>query len=133
MAISTVRADFQEEIEKVWNVVTSLGNYQWRSDLSKIDIVNESKFVEYTTDGFATTFTVTVCEPLKRWEFDLENSNMTGHWTGLFYYEDGITTIEFTEDVSPKNFFLKPFVKSYLKKQQERYIKDLRTALKKHI
>ena len=133
MAISKIRADFQNDIEKVWNVVTSLDNYQWRSDLSKIDIVNESKFVEYTTDGFATTFTVTVCEPLKRWEFDLENSNMTGHWTGLFYYEDGITTIEFTEDVSPKNFFLKPFVKSYLKKQQERYIKDLRTALKKHI
>ena len=133
MASSTVKAAFQNEIEKVWNIVTSLDNYQWRSDLSKIDVVNESKFIEYTTDGYATTFTVTACEPLKRWEFDLENSNMTGHWTGLFYYKDGITTIEFTEDISPKKFFLKPFVKSFLKKQQQRYIEDLRKALEKYV
>ena len=86
MAISTVKADFQNDIEKVWDTVTSLDNYQWRSDLSKIDVVNESEFIEYTTDGYATTFTVTACEPLKRWEFDLKNSNMTGHWTGVFFY-----------------------------------------------
>lgn len=95
--------------------------------------MNESEFIEYTTDGYATTFTVTACEPLKRWEFDLKNSNMTGHWTGVLFYKDGITTIEFTEDVSPKKFFLKPFVKSFLKKQQQRYIKDLRNVLEKHI
>lgn len=133
MAISTVKADFQNDIEKVWDTVTSLDNYQWRSDLSKIDVVNESEFIEYTTDGYATTFTVTACEPLKCWEFDLKNSNMTGHWTGVFFYKDGITTIEFTEDVSPKKFLLKPFVKSFLKKQQQRYIKDLRNVLEKHI
>ena len=133
MVISTIKADFQNSLEEVWDIVTSLTNYQWRSDLSKIDIVDESKFVEYTKDGYTTYFTVTVIEPLKRWEFDLENSNMTGHWTGLFYYKDGITTIEFTEYVSPKKFFLKPFVKPYLKKQQERYIKDLRKALEKYI
>lgn len=31
-----------------------------------------------------TTFTVTVNEPYKRWEFDMENGNMKGHWTGVF-------------------------------------------------
>lgn len=36
MAISTVKADFQNDIEKVWDTVTSLDNCQWRSDLSKL-------------------------------------------------------------------------------------------------
>lgn len=35
-------------------------------------------------DGYATTFTITAMESCKRWEFDIENSNIKGHWTGLF-------------------------------------------------
>ena len=37
--------------------------------------------------------------------------------------------MEFTEDVTAKKFFAKPFVKGYLKKQQALYVKDLRKAL----
>lgn len=67
MAISKIRAVFQNEIKDVWKVVTSLDKYQWRSDLSKIEIKNEKQFIEYTRDGYATYFTVTVTEPFKRW------------------------------------------------------------------
>ena len=102
--------------KKVWDTVTSLDQYEWRSDLSKIEIINEKQFVEYTKDGFATTFTITVSEPCKRWEFDMENSNMKGHWIGIFSEKDGQTEIDFTEDVTAKKFVLKPFVKGFLKK-----------------
>ena len=102
--------------KKVWDTVTSLDQYEWRSDLSKIEIINEKQFVEYTKDGFATTFTITVSEPCKRWEFDMENSNMKGHWVGIFSEIDGQTEIDFTEDVTAKKFVLKPFVKGFLKK-----------------
>ena len=129
MAVSKIKAVFQNDIQTVWNIVTSLENYKWRSDLSKIEILNEKQFIEYTKDGYATTFTITVQEPCKRWEFDMENSNMKGHWTGIFTEKDGQTEIEFTEDVTAKKLIMRPFVKAFLKKRQEQYISDLRKAL----
>lgn len=129
MAISKTEAFFQKDIQDVWNTVTSLEHYQWRSDISKVEIISDKQFVEYTKDGYATTFATTVFEPLKRWEFDMENSNMTGHWTGVFSVQDGQTKIEFTEDVTAKKLLMKPFVKMYLSKQQECYVSDLRRAL----
>ncbi|MBQ8596515.1 MAG: SRPBCC family protein [Lachnospiraceae bacterium] len=129
MAVCSIKAVFDKDILEVWSVVTSLENYVWRSDLSKIEVVDEKQFVEYTKDGYATTFTITAEEPCKRWEFDMENSNMKGHWTGIFTEEEGRTVIEFTEEVTAKKAFMKPFVKAYLKKQQALYVADLRKAL----
>lgn len=130
MAISKVKAVFQNDIKDVWNVVTSLNNYEWRSDLSKIEIINDDRFVEYTKDGYATTFTITVTKPFERWEFDMENDNIKGHWVGVFSDQNGQTEIEFTEDVTAKKLIMKPFMKGFLKKQQKLYISDLRKALK---
>ena len=129
MAISNIKAVFQSNIQDMWNIVTSLENYQWRSDLSKIEIINEKQFVEYTKNGYATTFTITASEPLKRWEFDMENSNMKGHWTGIFTEKDDQTEIDFTEDVTAKKLLMRPFVKAFLKKQQKLYVTDLSKAL----
>lgn len=129
MAISNIKTIFQSDIQKVWEVVTSLKNYSWRGDLSKIEILNENQFIEYTKNGDSTIFTITRTEPYKRWEFDMENHNIKGHWTGIFIEKDGNTEIDFTEEVTAKKIIMKPFVKSYLKKQQELYVSDLRRAL----
>lgn len=129
MAVSNIKAIFPGDIQKVWEVVTNVKNYTWRSDLSKIEILNEKQFVEYTKEGYTTTFTVTVSEPYKRWEFDMENGNMKGHWIGVFTQREGETEIDFTEDVIAKKFFMKPFIKPYLKKQQAQFISDLQKAL----
>lgn len=129
MAISNIKAVFQNNIQDVWDIVTSLEKYQWRSDLSKIEIVNEKQFIEYTKDGYCTTFTITASEPCRRWEFNMENSNIEGHWTGIFTEQNGQTEIDFTEDVTAKKLIMKPFLKAFLKKQQQLYISDLRKAL----
>lgn len=129
MAIVNKKVLFPCSVEKVWNTVTSLTDYAWRSDLSKIEVLNERQFVEYTKDGYATTFTITASETYKRWEFDMENGNMQGHWTGIFTRDGGETQIDFTEDVTAKKLLLKPFVGAYLKKQQTQYIADLTKAL----
>ena len=39
------------------------------------------------------------------------------------------TEIDFTENVIPKKCFMKPFVKTYLKKQQKQFVMDLKKAL----
>lgn len=129
MAVSNIKASFQSDIRKVWDVVTSLENYSWRSDLGKIEIVNEKQFIEYTKEGYATSFTITRTEPCKCWEFDMENDNMKGHWVGIFTQTNGQTVIEFTEEVTAKKVWMKPFVKAYLKKQQAQYVADLKNAL----
>lgn len=129
MAVSQIKAVLNCDIKKVWETVTSLENYNWRSDLDKIEIINDKQFVEYTKDGFSTNFTITVKESCKRYEFDMENNNMKGHWTGLFTQNGNKTEIEFTEDVTAKKLIMKPFAKSYLKKQQTQYISDLKKEL----
>ncbi|NYB76048.1 SRPBCC family protein [Sedimentibacter hydroxybenzoicus DSM 7310] len=129
MAVSKIKATFQRDIQRVWETVTSLEKYAWRSDLSKIEILNDKQFIEYTNEGYATTFTITVNEPYKRWEFDLENDNMKGHWIGVFTQKGEQTEIDFTENVIAKKIFIKPFVKAYLKRQQALYVSDLKKAL----
>lgn len=129
MAISNRKETFHCEVQKVWDVVTSLTEYGWRSDIDKIEVLSETDFVEYTKDGYATTFTITAAEPWHRWEFDMENDNIKGHWIGLFFQENGKTTVDFTEDVTAKKAWMKPFVKGYLRKQQERYMEDLKKVL----
>lgn len=130
MTIANIKASFSCDLETVWNIVTSLEHYTWRSDLSKITIIEPQKqFIEYTQKGYPTTFTITAYKPYQRYEFVIDNDNIKGHWIGLFSYHDGITTIDFTEIITAKKFFMKPFVKSYLKKQQNTYINDLKKAL----
>lgn len=129
MAVSKILLALPRELKKVWETATSLTAYDWRSDLSKIEVLSDTRFVEYTKDGYATTFTTTLLEPYQKWEFDLENSNITGHWSGLFSEKDGQTRLELTETATAKKLFMRPFVKAYLKRQQKRYIEDLKRAL----
>ena len=131
MAVSTIKSTFQCDIKRVWETVTSLEKCTWRSDLSKIEILNDKQFIEYTKDGYATTFTITATDSYKQWEFDMENSNMKGHWIGVFTPKGTHTEIDFTENVTAKKFFMKPFVKGYLKKQQTQFVEDLRAVLNK--
>ena len=60
----------------------------------------------------------------------MENSSMSGHWTGIFSSKGEGTEICFTEEVRAKRFFLKPFIKRYLKTQQARFVADLEAELR---
>lgn len=62
----------------MWVTVTSLENYRWRNDLSKIEILSGGRFTEYTKDGYPTTFTVTAAEEHKHREFDMEKVILKG-------------------------------------------------------
>ena len=130
MAVSNIKAIFENDIHKVWDIVFAVDKYSsWRSDLSKTEIINEKQFIEYTKDGYATTFSITAVEPYRRWEFDMENSNMAGHWIGVFMAKGNKTQVDFTENVIHKKWFMKPFVKSYLRKHQKQFVLDLKKAL----
>ena len=129
MAVSTITALFDTDVQTLWNLVTSVEHCAWRSDLSKTVKQGEKQFIEYTKTGYATTFTITLTDPCRRWEFHMENPNMKGHWIGVFTQKGAQTEIQFTEDVTAKKLYLKPFVKAYCKRQQAQYVADLKKAL----
>lgn len=132
MAASTIRAVFPCGVQTIWAIVTDLTHCEWRSDLSRTEVLDERRFIEYTANGYATEFTVTAEEPCRRWEFDMENSNIKGHWRGIFTEKNGQTEIEFTEEVTAKHTVMKLFVGAYLRRQQKRYIADLQRAVTQH-
>ena len=100
MAEANIKAIIPGDLRKVWDFVLDIENYDtWRSDLGKTEIISEKQFIEYTKDGYSTTFTVTKEDPYRRWEFDMENSNMKGHWIGVFIDKGNETEIDFTGSV----------------------------------
>ena len=114
----------------VWRQVTDLENYSWRSDIGLIEVRQGGRtFIEYTRDGFPTKFTVTAFAPCRWYAFDMVNANFTGRWEGLFAPDEGGTRIEFTEEVTPHNPLLRLAAGVYLRRQQRRYIADLRRSL----
>ncbi len=132
MAIVNVKAIINADIKLVWDTVTSLDNYSWRSDLEKIHVLTEGKsFVEYAKGGHATNFNITKSEPQKIYSFKIYSDNIEGTWVGKFYSKEGKTIIDFTENVTTSNIFMKLFLKHYIKKQQAKYIKDLKSYLEK--
>ena len=49
MAVSNINTIINNDIQKVWNIVLAVDKYNlWRSDLSKIEIINDKQFIEYT-------------------------------------------------------------------------------------
>ena len=131
MPTSKVSVHFSCPVERVWQVVTDLSNTAWRSDLKRVEVLDETHFVEHTKSGYATNFTITACEPLHRWAFIMENGNMSGSWEGIFEAGEDSTRLHCTETVNAKRWWMRPFVPGYLRRQQRLYLDDLRRELQK--
>ena len=131
MATSKVTVNFPCLVEQVWQTVTDLMNTAWRSDLARVEIIDHARFVEHTKSGYATHFTITACQPPHLWAFTMENGNMSGSWEGIFQAAEGGMQLTCTETVNARHWWMGPFVPGYLKRQQRRYLDDLRRELLK--
>ena len=129
MATSQVAAEFSCPVETLWRTVTDPEHTGWRSDLARVEILDESRFVEHTRNGYATCFTVTAREAPRFWAFTMENGNMSGAWEGHFEETANGSRLVCTETVNAKCWWMRPFVSGYLKRQQALYLEDLRRAL----
>ena len=127
--VSTATALVPHPPERVWAVVTDLDRWQWRSDLRRLDHAGDDAFTEYGKSGFPTRFTVTDRRPTSLWAFDIDNANLTGRWTGEFQRAEGGAQVTFTEHITPRKGWMRLFTRVYLRRQQARYLADLRRAL----
>lgn len=130
MIKSHIKKEFRYDIEKIWDIITNHSDYSWRSDLSKIDVMDDTHFIEYTKSNFPTYFTITSKQKFKEYQFDIKNKNIKGKWIGLFRkLSNEKVELDFTEEIETSNFIIKVFAKPYLKSMQKRYIKDLEKKL----
>ena len=129
MAVSNLRATLICPIEVVWDTVTNLNDFSWRSDLKDVRIIDEYNFIEITKDGIETYFKITECIKYQSWIFEIENKNIKGTWVGKFYADGDKTILDFTENIVSKKSILKPFISLYLKRQQKIYFRDLKVKL----
>lgn len=132
MIKSNIKKEFNCDIEKLWNIITDNTKYAWRTDLSKIEIVDDKHFIEYTKSNYPTYFTITSKVNLKEYKFDIQNSNIKGKWIGIFKkLDNGKVVLDFTEEIETNNFIMKLLSKPYIKSQQKRYMRDLEKELNK--
>lgn len=131
--VSEITAYFESDIKSVWEVVTNNLDYSWRSDIDHIEsLPNKKEWIEYTSDGKETKFTVTKKNKYMEYEFNMENKMFTGYWTGYFSEnESGGTKVVFTENIFIKNPIIHyiSYLVWDLKKIQNTYILDLKKKL----
>ena len=130
MTSSIIKEVLPYDINTVWSVIRNIEAYpQWRSDVFNVEILDNTRFIEYGKNAFPTTFLITKEEEPFLWEFDIDNANISGRWTGMLQETANGTEVEFTEAISVKKIIFKPFVKAYLKKQQSRFMEDLKNIV----
>ena len=129
MPVSNMRATLLYPIEVVWDTVTNLNDFSWRSDLKAVKIIDEHNFIEIAKNGIETYFRITECIKYQSWIFEIDNKNIKGTWIGKFYSKGDKTILDFTENVVSKKIIFKPFISLYLKRQQRIYFKDLKVKL----
>ena len=129
MATSNMKVTILCPIEIVWDTVTNLNDFSWRSDLKAVKIIDEHNFIEIAKNGIETYFRITECIKYQSWIFEIDNKNIEGTWIGKFYSKGDKTILDFTENVISKKIIFKPFISLYLKRQQKIYFRDLKAKL----
>ncbi len=130
--IANIKKTFDCDKETLWNMVTDLTDWSWRSDIKRIEVINDKHFIEYTNKEFATYFEIIEKTFCQVYRFQLQNSHMTGQWKGYFEeLSDGAVQLDFTEEITVTHAWMRPFAKLYLKKQQRQYMLDLTQAVMK--
>lgn len=119
--------DFKSDVATVFNTVSNLGDCSWRSDLQRVEQVDVNKFIEYNRKEKATKIRVTDNRKNIQFDYDVQNSNYQGHWSGQFApLDDGgcrmFLTFDFEINSMLGNFFR-------VDKFEERYIEDLKKEL----
>lgn len=121
---------FKSDVEKVFNVIANMKDCSWRSDLSKVECIDDGKYIEYNRKNHPTKIIVTEYLKNIQFEYDIQNEYYKGHWCGQFApLKDGgcvMYLLFYFESVS----FLGKFIN--VDKFEKRYIEDLKKELNEY-
>jgi len=134
---ATLETVYKSSPEKVYNTLINNQDYNYRSDLKEIVILEKKGEIEtweeIAKNGIRIRFKTILKEPYSRYEFDIiEGNGFTGHWAAkLEETEDGGTLYTSTETVKIKNPFIK--VMSYLFMDLTKFMESFQEDLRKKV
>jgi hypothetical protein len=69
-------------VKTIWDIVVNNNDYSWRTDIRKIELLENGIWIEYyDKDGkYFTKFTLKQKEEYTLYSFDMENRNYYGKW-----------------------------------------------------
>lgn len=129
MIEANIKLTIDRPVAQVWQKVTDFENQNWRSDLTHAEMLSDRSFMEVAKNGTKTAFEISLIRPNQRLELKFENDYISGQWIGLFYDQGAQTTLDFTEMVKCKQWWLRPFAGKQLRNMQRQYMRDLLRAL----
>lgn len=129
MIKANIKITIDVPIDKVYNKVIDFANQNWRSDLKHTEILSDSSFIEYAKDGNKTKFEIVSAKPNNMLQLKFANNYISGVWIGLFYGTGSKTTIDFTERIKCRKWWLRPAVGRKLRSMQRQYVLDLLNIL----
>lgn len=132
MIEANIKITIDVSVTQVWQKVTDFGNQDWRSDLTHAEMLSDRSFVEVAKNGTKTEFEISLVQPNQRLELQFENDYISGQWIGLFCDQGTQTTLDFTELVRCKRWWIRPFVGKQLRSMQRQYMRDLLDSLGAH-
>lgn len=121
---------FKAPISEVWKLVTDIENYQWRSDISRVEVKDKNHFIEYSKQGYKTFFYITDNEYLRLWACDFENETISGHFVADFKLDGALCMLSIHESINIKKLYALPFANIYAIKAQKKFFSDLKNKLK---
>ncbi len=133
MVRSEITVLLNEKPVTIWKTLTNIKDYpSWRKDIKEVRILSENQFQEIDRNGFITTFTTTLLENNTRWEFDIDNSNISGHWIGIIKDINGKTGLTLIEEIQSKKKIPVFLQKLYISHQQKLFMQNIKNSYKKN-
>jgi len=126
-------------VKTIWDIVVNNNDYKWRSDVKKVEILEDGKnWKEYydVKEKFFTKFTLKEKKGYTIYSFDMDNKNFYGNWMGNFTkINDNETKCVFTETIYVKDKIMNIIAKVFwnIEKIQEQYFRDLENKLRNQI
>jgi len=122
-------------IDKIWDIVVDNANYQWRSGVENVEILeNGNSWIEYYSKKSFTKFTLVEKNRPNLYSFKMDNRYFYGDWTGEFMeIGQNETKYIFTETIYVRSKIMMLLAKPIwnIKALQERYFNDLEKELGK--
>ncbi|NLY20659.1 MAG: hypothetical protein GXZ08_05210 [Tissierellia bacterium] len=131
MREANIFANLKSSPRSVWEVITNKEDYSWRSDLEKIEIVDETKFIEYHKSGNKTVFIIVDKIPYEEYRLNIFHDKFTGEWVAKLKEKSDGTTIEIYKkiEMTDKLTELMSYMSINMKMEQKIYIRDLKKKL----
>ena len=94
-------------VADVWGRVAVDRTQAWRSDLARVEVIDDQRWIEHPRSGPPVRFAAVRVEAPRRFVVAFEGSGFRGTWDGSFVEEAGATVLRFSEEVDVENPFMR--------------------------